>query len=64
MMKNLFITVAIFLLTLLIWLAVGMKKLDKDFFLSNSVLDRAIPLNVNIDIDFFNKLKNPAYENK
>ncbi len=63
-MKNLFITVAIFLLTLLIWLAVGMKKLDKDFFLSNSVLDRAIPLNVNIDIDFFNKLKNPAYENK
>jgi hypothetical protein len=63
-MKNLFITVAIFLLTLLIWLAVGMKKLDKDFFLSNSVLDRAIPLNVNIDIDFFNKLKNPAYGNK
>jgi hypothetical protein len=63
-MKNLFITATIFLLTLLVWLAVGMKKLDRDFFLSNSVLDRAIPLNVNIDIDFFNKLKNPAYGNK
>ncbi len=60
-MKNLFITSAIVLSALLIWLVVGMKKLDRDFFLPNSVLDRAVPLNVNIDIDFFNKLKNPAY---
>jgi len=63
-MKKLFITTTVFLSTLLVWLVVGMKKLDKGFFLSNSVLDRASPLNVNIDIDFFNKLKNPAYGNK
>ena len=41
MMKKLFITTTVFLSTLLVWLVVGMKKLDKGFFLSNSVLDRA-----------------------
>jgi hypothetical protein len=48
-MKNFLTALGLFLVVLLIWL------------LPSSVLDKAAPLNVNIDIEFIKSLKNPAY---
>ena len=54
-------TLAIFLVVILLWLVVGMKKSDRDYFLSKHVLDMSSPLNVNIDVEFIKGLRNPAY---
>jgi len=59
-MKNFFITLALFLLVLLLWAVIGMKRADSSFFLPKAVLDSATPLNVNIDVELIEGL-NPAY---
>lgn len=61
MMKKFIRTFVIFLVVILLWLVVGMKKSDRNYFLSKPVLDRSAPLNVNIDVEFIKGLKNPAY---
>lgn len=63
-MKVFFITLGIFFMVLLTWLVIGMKRFDKNTFLSSSVLDKSIPLNAIIDIEFIRNLKNPANGNK
>lgn len=60
-MKKFVITLVIFSVVLLMWVLLGMKSPDRGFFLPSTVLDRATPLNVNIDIDFIRSLKDPAY---
>ena len=59
-MKVFLTTLGIFITGLLVWLVIGMKKIDRDVFLPSTVLDKATPLNAIIDIDFINNLKNPA----
>ena len=59
-MKNLVKTIFIFLVVLLLWTVIGVKKADKNFFLSSTTLDMASPLNVSIDVEFIKGL-NPAY---
>jgi hypothetical protein len=61
MIKTFIRTLVIFFVVILIWLIIGMKKSDKSYFLPKDALDRASPLNVNIDIEFIKGLKNPAY---
>lgn len=63
-MKKFIVTLIIFSVVLLMWGLLGMKNPDRGFFLPSAVLDRATPLNVNIDIDFIKSLKDPAYGNK
>jgi hypothetical protein len=60
-MKKFIVTLIIFSVVLLMWLLLGMKSPDRGSFLPPAVLDRATPLNVNIDIDFIKSLKDPAY---
>ena len=60
-MKKFVKTLVIFIVVILLWLLIGMKKSDRDYFLSKAVLDRSAPLDVNIDIEFIKGLKNPAY---
>lgn len=60
-MKKFIKTLIIFLVVILLWLLIGMKKSDRNYFLSKAVLDRSAPLDVNIDIEFIKGLKNPAY---
>ena len=59
-MKNFIKTLLIFLVVLLLWAVIGVKKADKSFFLSSATLDMASPLNVTIDVEFIKGL-NPAY---
>ncbi len=59
-MKVFFVTLGIFITVLLVWLVIGMKRIDRDVFLPSTVLDKAIPLDVIIDIEFIKNLKNPA----
>ena len=59
-MKKFIVTFASFLLALLLWAVVGMKRVDNGLFLSKTVLDSATPLDVNIDVEFIKGL-NPAY---
>ena len=56
-MKVFLTTLGIFITVLLVWLVIGMKKIDRDVFLPSTVLDKATPLNAIIDIDFINNLK-------
>lgn len=58
-MKRFVITLLIFLIVLLIWTTVGMKKVNKNDYISQTVLDMSAPLNVNIDTEFIKGL-NPA----
>ena len=60
-MKNIIKTLAIFLSVFLLWALLGMKKADKEIYLSSTTLDKSTPLNVNIDVEFIKGL-NPAYE--
>lgn len=60
-MKKFIKTLVIFLVVILLWLLIGMKKSDRNYFLSKAVLDRSAPLDVNIDVEFIKGLKNPAY---
>ena len=60
-MKKFVKTLVIFIVVILLWLLIGMKKSDRDYFLSKAVLDRSAPLDVNIDIEFIKGLKDPAY---
>ncbi|MFZ2664109.1 MAG: hypothetical protein WAX66_02000 [Patescibacteria group bacterium] len=56
-----FIKVLVALITvLLLWTVIGVKRVDRNTFLSSSTLDMSRPLNVTIDTEFINKL-NPAY---
>lgn len=59
-MKVFFITLGIFFMVLLTWLAIGMKRFDRNTLLPTSVLDKSIPLDAIIDIEFIKNLKNPA----
>jgi hypothetical protein len=59
-MKNLIKTLVIFIVVLLLWSAIGVRKGDKNYFLSSATLDMARPLNVSIDVEFIKGL-NPAY---
>jgi hypothetical protein len=59
-MKVFFVTLGIFITVLLVWLVIGMKRIDRNVFLPSTVLDKAIPLDVIIDIEFIKNLKNPA----
>ncbi len=63
-MKLFFTTLGIFITVLLVWLVIGMKKIDRNTFLPSAVLDKAVPLNAIIDIEFINNLKNPANGSK
>jgi len=58
-MKNLVITLITFLVVLTLWSVVGMKKVNKNDYISQTVLDMSKPLNVTIDVDFIKSL-NPA----
>ena len=58
-MKVFFVTLGIFITVLLVWLVIGMKRIDRNVFLPSTVLDKAIPLDVIIDIEFIKNLKNP-----
>ncbi|NMB91751.1 hypothetical protein GYA37_02800 [candidate division WWE3 bacterium] len=59
-MKDFIKILIAFITVLLLWAAIGVKKLDRNNFLSSSTLDMSRPLNVTIDVEFINKL-NPAY---
>lgn len=59
-MKVFFTTLGIFIIVLLVWLVIGMKRIDRNIFLPSIVLDKAVPLNAIIDIEFINNLKSPA----
>ena len=59
-MKKLVITILIIIFVLLLWAVIGIKKADKNLFLSSTTLDMASPLNVTIDVEFIKGL-NPAY---
>ena len=59
-MKVFFTTLGIFITVLLVWLVIGMKKIDRNMLLPQTILDKAVPLNVIIDIEFIDNLKNPA----
>ena len=59
-MKVFLTTLGIFITVLLVWLVIGMKKIDRNMLLPQTILDKAVPLNVIIDIEFINNLKNPA----
>ena len=63
-MKVFFTTLGIFITVLLVWLVIGMKKIDRNMLLPQTILDKAVPLNVIIDIEFIDNLKNPANESK
>jgi hypothetical protein len=58
-MKNLVITVVVFLIALILWSVVGMKKVNKTDYISQTVLDMSKPLGVTIDVEFIKGL-NPA----
>ena len=59
-MKNFLTALGIFLIVLLMWLIIGVTKFDRNIFLPSSVLDKAAPLNVNIDVEFIRDLSKPA----
>jgi hypothetical protein len=59
-MKKFVITLLILIVSITLWITLGVKKADRNSFLSSSTLDIAQPLNVSIDVEFINKL-NPAY---
>jgi len=59
-MKDFVKTLLILLLSMILWTVIGVKRVDKNSFLSSSTLDMSYPLNVSIDVEFINKL-NPAY---
>jgi len=59
-MKLFFTTLGIFVTVLLVWLVIGMKRVDRNVLLPSTVLDKAVPLNAIIDIEFINNLKTPA----
>lgn len=63
-MKVFSVTLGIFFMVLLTWLVIGMKKFDRNTLLPTSVLDKSIPLNAIIDIEFIKNLKSPANGNK
>jgi len=54
--KKIIIIINVFLL----WTIIGVKRVDRNVFLSSTTLDMSRPLNVTIDTEFINKL-NPAY---
>lgn len=58
-MKNLVITIAVFLIALVLWSTIGMKKVNKTDYISQTVLDMSKPLDVTIDVEFIKGL-NPA----
>lgn len=59
-MKLFFVTLGIFFMVLLTWLVIGMKRFDRNTLLPTAVLDKSIPLDAIIDIEFIKNLKNPA----
>lgn len=59
-MKDFIKIVTILIVVLLLWTSIGVKRADRNIYLSSATLDMARPLNVTIDIEFINKL-NPAY---
>ncbi len=63
-MKLFFVTLGIFFMVLLTWLVIGMKRFDRNTLLPTAVLDKSIPLNAIIDIEFIKNLKNPANGHK
>lgn len=58
-MKKFVTTLAIFLTAVLLWSFIGMKKVNKTDYISQTVLDMSKPLNVTIDVEFIKGL-NPA----
>lgn len=58
-MKKFVTTLVIFLTALLLWSVIGMKKVNKTDYISQTVLDTSKPLNVTIDVEFIKGL-NPA----
>lgn len=58
-MKKFVTTLAIFLTVMLLWSFIGMKKVNKTDYISQTVLDMSKPLNVTIDVEFIKGL-NPA----
>ncbi len=58
-MKKFVSTLAIFILVLALWSMIGMKKVNKTDYVSQTVLDMSKPLDVTIDIEFIKGL-NPA----
>lgn len=59
-MKDFIKTVVILIVVLLLWTSIGVKRADRNIYLSSTTLDMSRPLNVTIDVEFINKL-NPAY---
>lgn len=58
-MKKFVITLALFLIVLALWWIIGMKKVNKTDYVSQTVLDISKPLDVTIDVEFIKGL-NPA----
>lgn len=58
-MKKFVTTLIIFLAVLALWSVIGMKKVNKTDYISQTVLDMSKPLNVTIDVEFIRGL-NPA----
>lgn len=58
-MKKFIITLALFLIVLALWWIIGMKKVNKTDYVSQTVLDMSKPLDVTIDVEFIKGL-NPA----
>jgi hypothetical protein len=59
-MKEFIKTTFILIVVLVLWTLIGVKKADRNIFLSSATLDMSRPLNVTIDTEFINNL-NPAY---
>lgn len=58
-MKKFAVTLLVFIVVLLFWSAIGMKKVTKNDYISHAVLDMSEPLGVTIDVEFIKGL-NPA----
>jgi hypothetical protein len=59
-MKSFIKTIIILIVTMILWTSIGVKRIDRNTFLSSATIDMSRPLNVTIDTEFINKL-NPAY---
>jgi len=61
MIKRFFITLSIFIVTILLWISLGVNPVHRNTYVPSAILDITSPMNVTIDIDFLKSL-NPAYE--
>lgn len=61
-MKELLILLITTIITLIIWIGMGIKEIQSSPVISPKLLEKAIPINGKIDVEFLKELENPAYE--